>query len=294
MSVITALSKRFSTISKNEDGFMGYTHALSALAVLLMCVAFIPNFLTSIVGNDNVWVVIMFILAGIGASMIPDLDNTTSRAKSDLGFFGIVLSGVFRVTSTTIQTLIRTKRDDADPNPHRGFWHTIPAAILLGGLAFLATLIEAEITVPLFGTMSWGTLIAMLIVAVLTNLTLSTLFKEFMDKLRKSEIVGELIAAFVSLAISATLFYNIPKDENFWWLGVAVAMGMAIHILGDCFTTAGAPILFPFAAFIKGKFWWTTRFTKIKAGGPAEKMLFVPLFAILACVAIVKIALSIM
>lgn len=294
MSMFSEFRSKVSLASRSEDGFMGYTHALSALAVILICVAFIPEFIPNIVGNDNVWVVIMFVLGGIGASMIPDLDNTTSRAKSDLGFFGVILSGVFRVSSSAIQTLIRTKRDDPDPNPHRGFWHTIPAALLLGGLTFLATLGEGEIDVPLFGTMAWGTLIAMLIVAVLINLTLSTLLKEFMDKLRKSEIIGELVAALVSLSFSAVLFYNIPKDENFWWLGVAVAMGMTIHTLGDCFTTAGAPILFPLSALIKGKFWWTTRFTKIKAGGPAEKMLFVPLFAILACVAIVKIVFDVL
>lgn len=273
---------------------MGYTHALSALGITMMCLAFIPGFITNFVGTGDVWILTMFVLGCIGASMIPDLDNTTSRAKNDLGIFGTGLSFVFRISSNIIQTMLRTKRDDPEPNPHRGFWHTIPAALLLGFLVYLGTLTGGKVTLPLYGEMTWGTVFAMFVVSVLTYLTLSTLFKEFMDKIRKSQVVGELMAFAVALLVSLVLFYNIPKELSFWWLGASVAFGMFIHVFGDCFTTAGAPILFPLSYFIKNKFWWTTRFTKIKAGGPTEKLLFVPIFAIMTCVAFVKIALDYM
>lgn len=292
MKIFTHFKESFLKRQRNEDGFMGYTHALSALAVVMMLLAFVPMFVPKIVGNENIWVICMFVLGTIGASMIPDLDNSTSRAKSDLGIFGIAISGFFRVSSTIIQTTIRTKRDDPDPNPHRGFWHTIPAALFLGLLAYLATLVKGEINIPVFGAMTWGTVFAMLIVAILIHLTLSTLFKEAMDKLKKSEFVGEFIALLISLSIAFTLFLNIPKNESFWWVGVSVALGMIIHDFGDAFTKSGNVLLFPCSAFLKGKFWWTTRFTHMKAGGTAEKMLVVPICVILTCVAIVKMSIE--
>lgn len=292
MKLFLNIKEDFLNRERSEDGFMGYTHALSALAVVMMCLAFIPAFIPKIVGNDNIWVIIMFVLGTIGASMIPDLDNTKSRAKSDMGFFGVILSGFFRVSSSVIQTTIRAKKDDPEPNPHRGFWHTPVAAILLGFLVYLATLGKGEIDLPLFGEMTWGALVAMLVVAVLTNLTLSTLFKEAMDKVRKSEGVGEVIAALISLLISFTLFLNIPKDDSFWWVGVAIAFGMIIHVLGDSLTTAGVPLFSFISVFWTGKIWWITRFTKMKAGGAAENILIVPICVILTIVAIVKISID--
>lgn len=293
MEFLLNIKKEFLKRDRSEDGFMGYTHALSALAVVLLCIAFIPLFTTKIIANENIWVICMFVCGVVGASMIPDLDNTKSRAKSDLGIFGEIISGIFRVSSAFIQTTIRAKKDDPDPNPHRGFWHTPLAAILLGFLTYLATLSKEELNIPFFGEMTWGTLWAMVIVTILTHLTLSTLFKEAMDKMKKSAGIGELIALLISLSISITVFFNIDKDESYWWVGVAVALGMIIHDFGDAFTTAGSPIFSFLSYFVKGKIWWNTRFTKMKAGGVAENMLVVPVCVILICVAVVKIVIEV-
>lgn len=276
----------------NDKAFMGYTHALSGVAVAMALIAFLPELLGQILMTTSVWVFVQFVFATTGAAMIPDLDNSQSRAKNDLGPFGVVLSAVFRTSSAIIQTTIRTKRDDPEPNPHRGFWHTIPAALLLGFLVYLGTRMGGEISVPLLGTTTWGTLFALFITFVLMHLTLSTLAKEFMDKVKKSNATGEIIAIAISLILSTILFINLPTDIDFWWLGVSVAFGMFVHIVGDLNTTSGVPILFPASALIKGKFWWTTRLTKMKAGGAAEKMLVVPLLTIIIVVSFVKIVLG--
>lgn len=282
--------------NKDDSGFMGYTHALSAIAVSLVFIAFAPDLLSKILltsGAMSVWVLMQFAITMTGAAMIPDLDNSTSRAKNDLGIFGVILSSIFRATSVIVQTTVRTKRDDAEPNPHRGFWHTIPAALILGFGAYLLTRIHSgNISVPFYGEANWGTLSALIITFLLTHLTLSTLAKEFMDKIKKSAVVGEIVAFVITLSLTLLLFVNLPKDVDFWWLGVSIALGMFVHILGDCFTTAGCPIFFPLTGFIKGKFWWTTRFTHMKAGGAAEKMLVIPLCVIAIVVALGKIVLG--
>lgn len=276
----------------NDKAFMGYTHALSGIAITLALIAFFPEFLGQILLTANVWVFVQFVVATTGAAMLPDLDNSASRAKSDLGPFGIILSSVFRTTSVIAQTTIRTKRDSDEPNPHRGLWHTIPAALLLGFLVYLGTQMGGQVELPLIGEATWGTIFALLITFMLTHLTLSTLAKEFMDKVKKSNVTGELIAVAISLIISILLFAMLPEDIDFWWLGVSVALGMIIHIAGDLLTTAGVPVLFPLSAIIKGKFWWTTRLTKMKAGGAAENMLITPVFCIIIVVSLIKIAIG--
>jgi len=278
---------------KNKDrAFMGYTHALSGVAVSLALIAFFPGFLSEILLTSSAWVFVQFVIATTGAAMLPDLDNSASRAKSDLGPFGIILSSVFRTTSVIAQTTIRTKRDSDEPNPHRGLWHTIPAALFLGFLVYLGTQIGGEINIPFLGVQSWGVLFALLITFVLTHLTLSTLAKEFMDKVKKSNITGEFVAIAVSLSISLLLFAMLPKDIDFWWLGISVAFGMIVHLLGDLNTTSGVPLLMPISAFTHGKVWWTFRLTKMKAGGSAEKMLVLPLLTVIIIVSFVKITIG--
>lgn len=288
-TVFTRINKAF----RSDAGFMGVTHALSILAVSLILIAFLPDFVTNVLKTSDMATLALFVITAIGAGNLPDLDNTASRAKSDLGPFGVALSVIFRATSTLAQTVIRTKRDDPTPNPHRGAWHTIPAAVLLGGLVFLGSQIKGNVSIPVVGNTTWGVVFAIFIAFVLTHLMLSTLAKKFMDKVKKSNAAGEIVAILISLVVAVGLVNAIPTGSSFWWLGVSIAFGMTLHVLGDCFTTAGAPIFFPITALVKGKFWWTTRFLSIKAGGPFEQYVFVPAFILISIIGAIKIAFNI-
>lgn len=270
--------------SHKDGGFMGVTHATSVLAVALAIVAFLPEFLGKYLLVTGLIVTILFVMTSIGAGNIPDLDNTASRAKSDLGIFGGLLSTVFRASSKTIQVLIKTKYDDPDPNPHRGFWHTIPAALLMGFGVYSLTLISFEITLPVFEERTVGWLVALLVSTILIHLNLSTLAKHAMDKIKKNEIIGDVLAILISYAIAFYLFLNLPADTSFIWLGVSVAFGMLIHVAGDLLTTAGVPVFFPIK--IKGKFWYNVRILPIKAGGAFEKYVFMPFFIIIIIISI--------
>lgn len=267
---------------------MGGTHALSGLAIFLMIVAFFPAFSLKLLGTDNIWAIILAMAVTAGASLLPDLDNTKSTSKSSLGWLGDGLSLVFRGSSSVIQTVIRLPRDDSTPNPHRGFYHTIPAALLIGGLVYLGTRIGGELTLPFIGQVTYGTLFAIVITWLNIHMALAGLAKKLMNKLKnKSGVFGELVAFLFSLSLTFIIFTQLPNDLDFWWLGASVFLGCLIHILGDCFTTAGCPVLFPIP--IKGKLWWTIRFTKIKAGGVVENVIFMPVFGIISVVSFLKI-----
>ena len=275
---------------KSDQGFMGTTHALSAVAIFFSLVAFFPAKFYSVLGANNVWVVILAAAVTAGASLLPDLDNTRSTSKSSLGYLGDALSLLFRSSSAVIQTFVRTSRDSPDPNPHRGFYHTIPAALLLGFLTYLATSIKGgNFSVPFIGVVTYGTLFALIITWLCIHMALAGLAKSFVRKMKsKAGVFGELVPFVFSFALTFTIFTQIPKGIDFWWLGVSVALGCFIHLFGDCFTTAGNPILFPIP--YKGKMWWTVRFTKIKSGGILEQYVFIPFFAVMCLVSFLKIS----
>ena len=283
-------------VHKDRDsGFMGYTHALSALAVVTLSLGIIglafgdlKNFLESTIGSSVFPVIILSINAVLGSVMLNDLDNTSSRARNDLGLFGVAISGLFRGTSLVVQNTVRTKRDPAEPNPHRGFYHTLPGAALISFLVLLGTRLDHEISlsmIPNQPVVTLGWLIGMVTVFILTHLALSTLAKEYMDKVRKSALMGEVIAFGISAVISIALLLSVPQGIDFWWLSVAIFIGMTIHVMGDIFTTAGAPIWFPIP--INGKMWWNVRLSTIKAGGDFENKILVKLLTVLSVIGII-------
>lgn len=277
--------------NKNR-AFMGLTHGLSALAVFMVIVAFAPNILNWLMKSDSLPlpVIIVFALAFVGSAFIPDFDNTKSTAESSTGLLGSVLSSIFRGSSRVIQTTIRTPRDNIEPNPHRGFWHTpLVSAPLLGLLVFLGTKVPGEISIPVIGHTTFGSLIAFFITWMLLHIALSGVLKSFMKKLKQSSSFGWLLTFVVSLSVTIVLFMNIPDDLDFWWLGVAVTLGMICHDAGDLCTTSGIPLFFPLSALFRGKFWWITRILPIKAGGVVENFVFIPFFILIIIICIIKI-----
>ena len=274
-----------------DGAFMGITHASSALAVFLVIYSFFPETFTTIFATSSIWAIILACVVVVGFSLVPDLDNTTSTAKNSLGIIGGGISFLFRTTSAMIQTTIRTGRDDPDPNPHRGFYHTWPSCVLIAALVFLGTKIGGSFTVPVLGEITGGIVFAIIITWMSLQLALASLGKNFLKSFKnKSGGVGEIIVTAGSLLFTIVIFANIPKDHDMWWLAISAGVGCLIHILGDLFTTAGVPIWFPFPH--KGKLWWTTRLTKMKAGSWTERMIIAPFFSIVCIVSIVNLVLK--
>lgn len=275
----------------NHYGFMGFTHALSAVAVVLALLAFAPDIVDRALGVTSISLLVLFIFTLSGASLLPDLDNTRSTAGSALGLFGNVFSEVIRAISKVIQSVIRTKYDDTNPDPHRGAFHAPVIAVLLGFLTWLLVGIKGNVDLPLIGEVTWGYFSAMLLSLILIHIGFSGLFNKAMKSIKKSSVLGEVIALVVSLVVTVGLFMNIPENASLMWLPIALTTGMIIHDIGDAFTTAGSPLLAPIP--IRGKLWYNVRIPPhIKAGGAAENMLFIPAFSIVIVASIVKIAID--
>lgn len=277
---------------KDESGFMGPTHALSALAMFLLLTAVGKGFMIRMLGVDNPAVYIMAGIIVIGASLMPDMDSPQSTSISTLGVLGKAMSAVMRSTSLLIQNTFKSKYDKHTDNPHRGFWHTFLAAVLaglaVGVLTGIKTIVPIQFTQR---AVSVGMIAAAIIVYSSLMLSFASLFGKQYKKMKSKGLMVKLGFSIVSFVISAAAILTLPSDISYGWLGFAFALGWTIHIIGDMFTVAGVPVLFPIK--IKGKRWWNLRMPiRIKAGGSFEYGVFVPIFIVISIASLVAILIT--
>lgn len=261
---------------RSEDGFMGMTHALSAVAVMLVILVFKPDLMNTLFGSTSIPVFILMLLVVTGGALMPDLDNTQSSAKSSLGFVGQGISIFMRSTSPIIQSLFSTRRDkkpgDDRFSAHRGFYHTFLCAILIGALCFFLCSDKIHINI---GFVIDGRFFSIVLAFIGAHIALSTLFGSFMRKLKGSAgVLGVIVPTLVSLLVVGLLWSMLPTDVSYSRIGVAFGLGWIIHIIGDMCTTQGVPALAPIP--IKGKCWYDIRFLPIEAGGTVENYIITP------------------
>lgn len=279
-------------LTSNDKGFMGFTHALSGVAVLAFILAFHPNLFDATIGAESVPLLILFFLVVAGGALVPDLDNTTSRAKSSLGFAGGAVSAVFRASSVVLQTSISTKYDDHDPNPHRGAWHSpFFQGILALAVYALSKNDFLTLNLPNLGKVTIGWVFSIAFTVILVHIGISGLFHKYIKKIKGSSALGEIVAIGLTLVVTLGLYSMLPETVTNvpnTWLPFGFFVGMVIHSIGDSFTTAGCPLLAPIP--FKGKIWYNFRIPPhIKAGGPAENYLFIPLLSLITILSFVKI-----
>jgi len=270
---------------RSDGGFSGYLHAITGVIAveIFFGLGLIFGWGDKYLVISSAALIIAFALAWIGATLYPDLDNSKSTSHSAFGFIGEGLSVVFRATSSIIQTVVRTPKDDASPNPHRGFYHTLLSAGLIGAGVWWLTTLQKTFELPLLGKITLGQFFGALFLAAMIHLFLSSLGKKRMAKIRKG-FAGEIVAFLVAVVIALVLISFIPADQGYLWLGIAIAGGGATHIIGDTFTKYGTPLFFPLTVFTKKRFWWYTRFAKIESGGDFEKQALIPGLSIAAVV----------
>lgn len=253
-------------------GLMGPAHAASGAGISLLALGLLhahPEYLSSFAELSLPIVALMagIVLACSGAVMVPDLDNTKARVISALGVTGTVMSKVFRSTSVMVQSVVRTKYDDATPNPHRGFWHSTVGAITAGAIVF--GLCQIPYAVEVLGHhVSVGSALAFVIFVMLVNIANASLPNSPQSAVLKHAAKFEVLSLLVSIVMAALVFAFIPAG-NYWWLAVSVTFGMFIHILGDMLTTQGVPVFFPIVSLWRGRMWWKTRLTSIEASSKA-------------------------
>lgn len=224
---------------------MGKSHSTSAVAAGLGVAPLLG--LTTLVSAAP------FALIAGGAGTLPDLDHRRSSASRVFGRFGYHLSGALRGLSNAIYQRTKGPKDEPE-GKHRHLTHTILFALVVGGaLAGLCWLAP-----PL----------ALAVYAATAMLTADRLG----DRV--------LIPAGIGLVPHAALLYQHPEQVA-WQTGLAVALGMVTHDLGDALTHSGAPILaglWPFP--IAGETWFEVKLLgplSFRTNGPVEHWVAFPL-----------------
>jgi membrane-bound metal-dependent hydrolase YbcI (DUF457 family) len=211
-----------------------------------------------------------FAVATAGYALLPDLDHPSSTATRQFGLVSRGLSLLLRGMSAWLYARTKGPRDEPG-GTHRHLTHTFIFAAVLGGLCTLATGWGGP-----WGVAGW------LVVGVALAV----------DRLGWPALVGIALGAAAWLpalpgglanlgpAVLATL------DATCGWLGIAVALGCAVHCLGDAVTVSGCPFLWPFLR-IRGETWYEIRpprWLRFRTGSWIENGLVLPL-VVLGCVA---------
>lgn len=272
---------------QSDKGFMGYTHALSAVALYLLIGALFPSVLfNDFLGTKDLLIFFIAIFVTAGGALLPDLDNTKSTAISTLGPLGNILSWLMRSSATFVYSIAKSKYDSNNANPHRLFWHTILSVFIIWILVLTTT--QINIPVEFFGkNMTIGFIFFLLWVYISVKISFAGLMPNFKAKMKRNGFIGFVVGELIAIiAVLLTLVYSNGM-ASYSWVAHCIALGYFIHILGDSMTAAGVPLLFPFKR--KGKMWWNYSLLGIKAGGTVETLVFVPIFIVVIIASIIKI-----
>jgi membrane-bound metal-dependent hydrolase YbcI (DUF457 family) len=173
-----------------------------------------------------------------GAAMLPDLDHPSATIAQTFGPLTWLLSKAVSWLS----------------GGHRGATHSLAFALAMGFAAHW-----------LAGTYPIGRDI---MVVLLIGLSLRAI---------GIGIPGnKLGSALVNIGLTAGLYVVfMSMAVGYAWLGVAVAVGCLIHVVGDCLTERGCPVLWPMAAR-----WVLPYKIGIKTGKKFEQKILAPALSV--------------
>ncbi|GAA1610363.1 metal-dependent hydrolase [Kribbella sancticallisti] len=233
---------------------MGRSHALSGWVAGLVVAPF--------VGLNTVAEVVPFAVATAGYALVPDLDHPGASASRVLGPITGFVSGAVRAFSGLLYAITKGPRDEDSTGRHRHASHTLAAAIALG---FLTSSVgatggwRAVLAVALFGLILAADVLGDWVLMVVVGTGAWTLAGSWLPGTTVTQALQGGLAEIGS------------------WIGVAVAVGMFVHCLGDSLTRSGCPWLWPLP--IRGETWYEIRLPRalrFRTGGWVENGMIAP------------------
>lgn len=240
---------------------MGRTHALTgALAGLVVG----PS-----LGLDTIPELGPFAATVAGFAVLPDIDHPSSTVTRSLGPVTAALSFVLRRASGKLYKHTKGPRDEPG-GTHRLLTHTWVFAGLLGGLCWGSTELWGAWAVA-----AWLLLGVHLAVDRLGRLALLA-FAAGAAAWLPATLSGER-------SVSDSVLEALAQSSG--WLGIAVALGCAVHCVGDAVTELGCPFLWPLLRW-RGENWVEIRlpsWLRFRTNQVVENLVVFPAVAV-ACV----------
>ena len=268
---------------------MGPTHAMFGAAAWLAVVAVAGAGVSGpgmeVLAGMSLPVVAMGAVVCAGGALLPDIDCPGSLSTRDgstvVRAFGILGEAVGKAVdglALLVFHLTQLRHDEDRHSGHRLLTHTAVFAVGLGMFTSFAASLPGTFTA--FGrTYSTGTAMALLIMWSCLHLSLFGLFEKWTKKQRERfSIIGVMV---ISAALTMVTASALPEAQaaggKFWWLGLAVGGGAAVHCLGDAITRAGVPFLWPVP--FRWRCWWEIQLPPLlafRAGGLFECAALLP------------------
>lgn len=239
---------------------MGRSHGLSGWCAGLV--------VAPLIGLGTVAEVVPFAAATAGYALLPDLDHPGAKASRLLGPLSGIVSHLVRALSAALYAATKGPRDEDSTGSHRHASHTLLAALLFGGIAASAG--------------KWGGRWAVLAVAVIALLLAVDVLGDWVLAVLAASGLWWLADTWLP-GTSGVAALQGGLDEIGRWIGLAVALGMFVHCLGDSLTRSGCPWLWPM--MIHGETWYEIglpRALRFRTGGPVEQFLVVPILLVAA------------
>lgn len=233
---------------------MGTTHAATGAAAGFGATC---AYLTLTGSDPDIALLAAGTLTGAGAALLPDLDHPNSTAANSLGLLTQGVTWVLRALSRGAHALTRTRYDTGD-GAHRALTHTLVFAVAVGALTGWSA--------TCWPWVAWG------VVWFTSSLALRSLTAHAAPGVRQRAL-STWVAVSAGAAVLAWALVHHAGTSG-WFLGAAVALGMAVHTLGDALTKESAPVLWPVK--IRGKRWYDLALPsalRFSTGSPGEKWL---------------------
>ncbi|MEV5407597.1 metal-dependent hydrolase [Thermopolyspora sp. NPDC052614] len=217
---------------------MGHSHALSGAVIWLASAPALAG-LTPVAGNA---LLPAELLAGAlvcaGAAMLPDLDHPSATIAQTFGPATWLLSKAVNFLS----------------GGHRHATHSLLFCVATGlGAHALA---------------QYSTVGRDIVVVLMIGLALRALAVGVPGRTITSAVVNILLTAALFLIFGSL-------GVGYGWLGLAVGIGAFAHVVGDCLTERGCPVLWP----IKGR-WLLPYKIGFKTGKAFEQKLLAPALSV--------------
>jgi Predicted membrane-bound metal-dependent hydrolase (DUF457). len=220
---------------------MGHSHALSGALVWLAAApglaALTP--LTPFAGDALLPAeLIAGALVCAGAAMLPDLDHPSATIAQTFGPVTWLLSKVVNVLA----------------GGHRHATHSLLFCVAAGAGAHALA--------------QWNTVARDVVVVLMIGLALRALAIGVPGRTITSAVVNVLLTTAIFLILGSL-------GVGYGWLGLAVGVGALAHVVGDCLTERGCPVLWP----LKGR-WLLPYKIGFKTGKAFEQRLLAPALSV--------------